>query len=52
MAKIEIKSEEFRPKFKLTPSNAKRLKNIAKIMEMSISEYIEFIVLRNIGGTL
>lgn len=52
MAKIEPESEEFKPKFKLRPSDAKRLKGIAKIMEMSIDEYVKFIVMRNIGGTL
>lgn len=50
--KIEPESEELSIKFKLKPSDAKRLKNIAKVMEMSLSEYIKFIVMRNIGGTL
>lgn len=51
MAKIEPESVEFRPKFKLRPPDAKRLKNIAKVMEMSLDEYVKFIILRYIGGT-
>lgn len=52
MAKIETESEELVLKFNLKPSDAKRLKNIAKIMEMSKDDYVKFIVMRNIGGTL
>lgn len=52
MAKIEIESEELALKFNLKPSDAKRLKNIAKVMEMSKDEYVKFIVMRNIRGTL
>lgn len=50
--KKEAESEELVLKFKLKPSDAKRLKNIAKVMELSKDEYVKFIVMRHIGGTL
>lgn len=51
MSKIEIESEEIHIKFKLKPSDAKRLKNIANVMEMSVSEYVKFVVMKYIGGS-